>query len=138
MHTNESLITQQTMHWIQSFILEYNICPFAKKVVTEKTLTIQVLQEEDTEALLQAIIAAVVHLDKHPNIETTLLVLPSHLTDFFDYLDFVALTEALFKEQGYEGVYQLATFHPDYCFLWFLVLGIFRMFLVLDFFFHLL
>ena len=38
------------------------------------------------------------------------------LEDFDDYLDFLAVAEALLVEQGYEGTYQLASFHPDYCF----------------------
>ena len=35
---------------------------------------------------------------------------------FDDYLDFLELAEALLLEQDYEGIYQLASFHPDYCF----------------------
>jgi|APLak6261660231_1056022.scaffolds.fasta_scaffold161268_1 hypothetical protein len=32
-------------------------------------------------------------------------------------LDFLELAETLLIEQDYEGVYQLAGFHPDYCIL---------------------
>jgi uncharacterized protein len=45
-----------------------------------------------------------------------LLIYPSYLNDFNDYLDFVYLAETLMSQQGYDGIYQLATFHPDYCF----------------------
>ncbi|MDL4864468.1 DUF1415 domain-containing protein, partial [Halomonas elongata] len=38
------------------------------------------------------------------------------LSDFDDYLDALGLAEALLVEQGYEGVYQLASFHPEYQF----------------------
>ena len=38
------------------------------------------------------------------------------LQDFFDYNMFIDWVEALIKQQDWEGVYQVATFHPDYCF----------------------
>ena len=50
------------------------------------------------------------------NIETTLIIFPNHFADFEDYLDLVDLVEDLSVEQGYEGVYQIASFHPEYCF----------------------
>ncbi len=28
----------------------------------------------------------------------------------------MAIANALIEKQGYEGIYQLASFHPDYCF----------------------
>ena len=37
-------------------------------------------------------------------------------SDFDDFLDLVAIADDLLIAQAYEGVYQLASFHPDYCF----------------------
>ena len=50
------------------------------------------------------------------NEETTLLIFPNLFADFFDYLDYVELAENLLEMEFYEGVYQLATFHPEYIF----------------------
>ena len=44
------------------------------------------------------------------------MVFPTLFKSFDHYLDYVELAENLLFELGYEGVYQLATFHPDYCF----------------------
>ena len=55
-------------------------------------------------------------LDEHSETATTLLVFPTLFKNFDHYLDFVELAESMLVDQGYEGVYQLATFHPDYCF----------------------
>ena len=41
---------------------------------------------------------------------------PTLFKSFDHYLDYVELAESLLVDLGYEGVYQLATFHPDYCF----------------------
>ncbi|MCB0563144.1 MAG: DUF1415 family protein, partial [Phaeodactylibacter sp.] len=38
------------------------------------------------------------------------------LPDFLDYLDFLDEGERLIRENGLEGVIQLASFHPDYQF----------------------
>lgn len=116
MDPSDTLITQQTMHWIQSFIIEYTICPFAKRVVDQGGLTIEVIRENTPEPALEALVVAIRLMENTPQIETMLLVIPTFLQDFFCYLDFVDLAEALKFEQGYEGIYQLATFHPDYCF----------------------
>ncbi|MDF1758891.1 MAG: DUF1415 domain-containing protein [Legionellaceae bacterium] len=113
---NKDLIKQQTMNWVKGFIIEYNICPFAKKVVNNKSLSIEVLDTQDLEEALQSLVSCIKALESSNSIETTLLVFPTYLRDFFEYLDFTYLAERLLQEQGYEGVYQLATFHPKYCF----------------------
>ena len=55
-------------------------------------------------------------LDTEPATATTLLILASACTRFDDFLDLAAIAEQLLLDQGYEGVYQLASFHPEYCF----------------------
>ncbi|MBV1909251.1 MAG: DUF1415 domain-containing protein, partial [Kangiellaceae bacterium] len=55
-------------------------------------------------------------LDQQGDIATTLILLPKGLESFFDYLDFIDIANELLVELGYEGIYQLASFHPDYCF----------------------
>ena len=113
---DEAIISQQTMNWIRSFIIEYNICPFARHVVEHGTLKLQVSTVTDTTSALEDLMLSVQQLDSNTDIETSLLIFPNLFTDFMDYLDFVDLAETLLLEQDYEGIYQLATFHPDYCF----------------------
>jgi hypothetical protein len=57
-------------------------------------------------------------LDNTPvkEIETTLLIIPLLLADFFDYTQFLLWAEKSLKRHGWRGVYQLASFHPHYCF----------------------
>jgi len=112
----DDIVIQRTMTWIRSFVIAHNICPFASHVVEQGTLSLSVLHEQDCERALEAVIQACKRLDEQVEIETTLLIIPDFLNDFFDYLDFAAIAEDRMQELGYEGVYQLATFHPDYCF----------------------
>ena len=114
--SQDQRVTQQTLHWIRSFVVEYNICPFAKQVLDQGSLTIQVINAISSDAVLEALRQAVCLLDENKRIETLLLVLPASFPDFFDYLDFVDRAEGVLYALGYEGIYQLATFHPQYCF----------------------
>ncbi|MDX1315701.1 MAG: DUF1415 domain-containing protein, partial [Eudoraea sp.] len=50
------------------------------------------------------------------NIETTLFILPQGFDDFENFLDLIDLTNQLIDELGYRSTYQVAHFHPDYCF----------------------
>ena len=110
------LIIQETYDWVNSFVIAYNLCPFAQRVVERGELAIDVTQASMPADILQALMLAIHTLDDNPQIETTLLIIPDALQDFLAYLDFVDRAETMMMEQGYEGMYQLATFHPDYCF----------------------
>ena len=47
---------------------------------------------------------------------TSLLVFPNALASFDDYLLFLDQAQSLLVDAGLEGLVQLASFHPDYCF----------------------
>lgn len=113
---NQQLIKEQTINWIKDFILNYNICPFAKKVIIEKTLEIKVFTHLALDKALESVIFAIDELNSNEKIETTLLVFANSFDAFDDYLDFAYMAEELLSQQGYDGIYQLATFHPKYCF----------------------
>ncbi|QRN02746.1 DUF1415 family protein [Legionella sp. MW5194] len=115
MNHSEEVIAQ-TRHWVRHFIIEYGICPFAKREVDRQTLRLAVADSQNTEQALLQLMEEVSLLDRDSAIATTLLIFPRQFQSFFDYLDFLDLAEQLLNDSGYEGVYQLASFHPDYCF----------------------
>lgn len=105
-----------TKNWLQSFIIAHNICPFAKQEFDKDTILYELVNSPKVEEQLQTLISTCKLLDNDDQIETALLIFPKGLNNFDDYLDFLAISNALMEKQGYEGVYQLASFHPDYCF----------------------
>ena len=109
-------IINRTQHWLRTFIVNLNICPFAKREIERGTLKIHVAHVQKLQQALEELLIELIFLDKNPAVETTLLIFPSLFGDFFHYLDFVSVAESLIDAEGYEGTYQLATFHPDYCF----------------------
>lgn len=112
---NQQLIAA-TQTWLKSVIIDYNICPFAKRELDRGSIRFCVSHEREIESCLMNLMLECDLLDADLNIETTLLIYDNAFTAFDDYLDFLDLAETLLVEQGYEGVYQLASFHPDYCF----------------------
>ncbi len=118
--TDSSQIIKQTQCWLSSFIIEHNICPFAKREFDRDSIHYEVVISDKIENQLQELIYSCEQLDRETavenGLETSLLILPNGLEDFDDYLDFLDLANELMHKQGYEGVYQLASFHPDYCF----------------------
>lgn len=113
---NTDLIIAQTKKWVTDVIVAHNICPFARREVESNRVRYCVDSSDTVQARLEELIDECVYLDMHSETETTLLIYPEHLNKFDDYLDFLDLANALIIEQGFEGIYQLASFHPDYCF----------------------
>ncbi|MEE9345696.1 MAG: DUF1415 domain-containing protein [Methylococcales bacterium] len=109
-------IIAQTRQWIETVVIGYQFCPFARKVFDTQTIHYQVIDDQQLEPCLQALIAQCQKLDNTNSIETTLIIYPQGYTDFKHFLELLALAEDLLVAQGHEGIYQLASFHPQYQF----------------------
>tara|TARA_R100001230_G_C5687300_1_gene197540 strand:+ start:6 stop:608 length:603 start_codon:yes stop_codon:yes gene_type:complete len=109
-------VVEQTLAWVRQFIVGHDICPFAKRELENDTIRVEVVRSKKLQVALEELAAELAWLDEHPDTETTLIVFPTLFKSFDHYLDYVDMADNLLVELGYEGVYQLATFHPDYCF----------------------
>lgn len=109
-------VIQQTKKWITDVVIACNFCPFAQKEIRQNTIHYQVETAADLAVCLRAFLQECIRLDEEPAIETSLLIFPETFQLFDDYLDMVALAEKLLKKEGYEGIYQVASFHPLYVF----------------------
>ena len=110
------LAQRQTEKWLEHFIIGYNICPFAAKVVEDKSLYYALDNSNNVVDCLQQLIDECQRLDNDENIETTLVIYTDNFVLFDDFLDYLELANSLLAAQNYEGMYQLASFHPLYCF----------------------
>lgn len=115
MSTSQQII-DQTITWIQKVVVGCNFCPFAARTLQQHHVHYQVETSTDITLCLDACLKEIARLDKEPHIETSFLIFPTSFQQFDDYLDMVFIAEQLLKEKGYEGVYQLASFHPLYRF----------------------
>lgn len=109
-------VTARTRQWIETVVVGMNFCPFAKRELRHGTVRFIVAPEPEIESVLLQLMDECTHLDADDGTQTTLLILPEGFADFDDYLDLAGLAEDLLADRGYEGVYQVASFHPDYRF----------------------
>jgi len=115
MVTDEQVISQ-TKKWINDMVIGCNFCPFAASTVKQQTIFYQVENSADTSVCLEILLQEIERLDDEQSLDTTLLVLPNAVPLFDDFLALVEAAEQLMIDNGCEGVYQLASFHPDYLF----------------------
>jgi hypothetical protein len=113
--TSQSAI-EQTLNWVDKVIIGENFCPFARKERESDRIRTVVTEETDNAQILQVLLDEMELLENKSEIETTLLIINQGVKDFFDYLDLVDLANRLIKQEDFEGIFQLATFHPDYLF----------------------
>ena len=103
-------------NWITDMVIGHNFCPFAKQPMLQGKVRFAEQASKKQADVLQALIAECEYLDAHQDVETTLLILTKACADFYPYLDLLDMANELLAVSGYEGVYQLASFHPLYCF----------------------
>lgn len=115
MHTNDTIISQ-TKKWITDVVVGCNFCPFAGREVKRGSIFYEVVDTEEKQEVLEKLAAMMQQLDENDSIETSLLILPEGFGYFEDYLLLVELAEKLIEQEDYEGVYQVASFHPGYLF----------------------
>jgi hypothetical protein len=106
----------ETKKWLETVVIAHNICPFAKRVFDEGGIHFAVENSTDVETCLENLLDECARLDENETLETTLLIYTKAFVDFDEYLDFVEIAERLLEVEDYEGIYQLASFHPNYCF----------------------
>jgi hypothetical protein len=111
-----ALIIAQTQKWIERVVIGNHFCPFAARELNRNSIFYQVDPTTDLKGSLEAFMRECTRLDEDSAIATTLLILPNAFTRFADYLGLVDLAEKLLKQSGYEGTYQVASFHPLYRF----------------------
>ncbi|PXX89683.1 DUF1415 domain-containing protein [Marinobacter vulgaris] len=109
-------ILDATRRWVSETVVGLNLCPFARRELVKERIRFVATDAGSEEVLLMALQDELVHLNEHPEVETTLLVHPGALRDFAEYNEFLAAADGLLEYLELDGIYQIASFHPDYQF----------------------
>ncbi|MAM52704.1 MAG: hypothetical protein CMG83_11430 [Marinobacter sp.] len=112
----ETEVISATRKWVEDVVVGYNLCPFAKRELVRNRVRFVVSEAETEDELLQALHSELQRLEDEPEIETSLLIHPGVLQDFGPYNEFLDAADGLLAYLDMEGVYQIASFHPDYRF----------------------
>jgi uncharacterized protein len=108
----------QVRQWLEQVVIGLNLCPFAGAPYRNGLVRIFVSQAVTETMLLAHLQSELLLIDETPatTVETTLLVVADMLADFETFNDFLAEVDALLRREGWEGKYQVASFHPRYRF----------------------
>ena len=111
-----SAMVNATKQWLDEIIIGLNFCPFAKKEFVNNTIHYVDSAQSQIKPALHEFIEQCHYLQKHSELETTLIIYADGFRHFERYLDLVDYANDLLVESGFEGVFQLASMHPEYCF----------------------
>ena len=111
-------IIDATRTWIKRVVIGLNLCPFARSVFDDDRIRYVVSHATTETALIEALTHELVVLSEanSDQIDTTVLIHPSVLTDFYAYNDFLDVVDQVILDAGLDGVIQAASFHPQYRF----------------------
>lgn len=118
MERADDVVVQDTRRWLRRAVIELNLCPFAKSVDVKDQVHYAVTRSvgfKDLLADLKHELDALAAIDAAER-DTTLFIAPDGLEDFLEFNDFLAQANRLLAKLGYEGVFQIASLHPQYQF----------------------
>lgn len=113
---DEEALISAVRRWLNTVVIDLALCPFAAAPLQQGRVRIVASHAATDDKLLAGLQAEMALLDSDPAIETTLVVLADILGDFDDYNQFLDIADALLESLDRTGVYQVASFHPDYRF----------------------
>jgi hypothetical protein len=107
---------ESVRQWVETVVVGLNLCPFAKHELLNNRVRFCLSEAISQPQLLSDLRTELELLNKKESIETTLLIHPLVLEDFYEYNQFLNDAEFLVLELKLEGIYQIASFHPHYQF----------------------
>jgi len=113
---NDEETVRPVRQWVETLVVGMNLCPFAEREMVKNRVRFATTPSITQEQLLTALQGELELLNTDPSVETTLLIHAGVLQDFGDYNRFLGDADRLLVEMGLEGIYQIASFHPDYQF----------------------
>jgi hypothetical protein len=109
---------EETRRWVDRAVIGLNLCPFAKAVQAKGQVRYAVSDATEEEGVLADLEDELMQISEaDPQaIDTTLLILPEALHDFYAFNDFGDAADRLLKRMRLVGTLQVATFHPAFQF----------------------
>jgi uncharacterized protein len=112
----EAIAITQTKAWITKIVIGKNLCPFASKPFVENKITYIVDDNFAGFSFKKIVQEACKQLANNSQIETTLIIFTKAYGNFNEYLKLYQQANELLNKWNYSGIFQLASFHPNYVF----------------------
>ena len=107
-----------TQQWVEAIVVGLNLCPFAAPEVRNQSIRYVASHaaslEEATQDFLEEL--QIIQKSDESELSTSLLNFTDTAVEFETFLDLLDMCQSALESAGLEGVFQLASFHPQYCF----------------------
>ncbi|MCB1775312.1 MAG: DUF1415 domain-containing protein [Gammaproteobacteria bacterium] len=116
--SSADIAIERTRHWLERLVIGENLCPFAAAPYRAGRVLFRVCEAQALDGVYVDFLQLLQELvdDAAGSWETGILILTDALSVFDDYLDGLEVMERAVSEAGLEGEFQVASFHPQYCF----------------------
>jgi hypothetical protein len=102
MNLEDDRIAAASRRWVESVVIDLNLCPFAKRELVKNRVRFSVSGATTEEQLLTALEVELELIASNPLIETTLLIHPVVLQTFADYNQFLGVADSLLLQMKLE------------------------------------
>ena len=109
-------VSDATTAWIEGFVIQHNLCPFARREFERNSIKIVVTNAKSEVELVEDLESLLMDVKQERETETALLIHPFVLSDFYDFNQFLESADQLINVMGFAGELQIASFHPRYQF----------------------
>lgn len=113
MTTTDNELINATQNWVSSVVVGLNFCPFARRELANTRYL--VCRHTQIVRAIDALLDECAILDRQPEFATSLIIYPAFVT-FEHYNQLLNEGNLALERCGLLGVYQLASFHPEYLF----------------------
>lgn len=107
-----------TQQWVEALVVGLNLCPFAAPEVRNDTIRYAVSHSDNLDGAVQDFLAELqrIQSSEEAALSTSLVSFTETAVTFDSFLDLLDRCQNALEDAGLEGVFQLASFHPQYCF----------------------
>ena len=109
-------IIDSVSYWLEQAVIGLGLCPFAQSTWQKQSIRFAISDSKQGEQLLLDLYDECRFLETSQPPETTLLVSPFCLNHFAEFNQFLGAADELLDFYAWQGVFQIASFHPDYQF----------------------
>jgi hypothetical protein len=113
-----SQVIADSQQWLERAVIGLNLCPFAKSVHVKNLIRYAISDATTETELIADLKSELLYLNSisPTKTDTTLLIAPMFLHDFLEFNQFILKANKSLTKLDLDGVFQIATLHPQYQF----------------------
>lgn len=113
-----SPVITDSQQWLERAVIGLNLCPFAKSVHVKNLIRYAISDAATETELIADLKSELLYLNSisPTKTDTTLLIAPMFLRDFLEFIQFTLKANKLLTKLDLDGIFQIATLHPQYQF----------------------